>query len=124
VPDDPALPQNPALADDPEDADPGLARERTRLAWTRTAIAFGALGVALLRKELAGGLVVLGLGPLVWLAGQLAGRHGSAGQVPQSRRLLLVTASVVLAAVLAAAIAFLAHGPASLRDLFPLHGHG
>ncbi|HEY1616946.1 MAG TPA: DUF202 domain-containing protein [Streptosporangiaceae bacterium] len=117
-------PDGPVLPDDPEDADPGLARERTRLAWTRTAIAFGALGVALLRKELAGGLVVLGLGPLVWLAGQVAGQHGTARRAPQSRRLLLVTASVVLAAVLAAAVALLARGPASLHDLFPLHGHG
>jgi uncharacterized membrane protein YidH (DUF202 family) len=36
-------------ADDIEYAGPGLARERTELAWTRTAIAFAALGAAILR---------------------------------------------------------------------------
>src|SRR5262249_60625841 len=36
-------------ADDIEYADPGLAPERTELAWTRTAIAFAALGAARLQ---------------------------------------------------------------------------
>ncbi len=113
------LPDDAVLPDDPEDRDPGQAHGRTRLAWTRTAIAFGALGVTVLRKELAGGLVVLGLAPLVWLAGQVAGRPETVRQLPRARRLLLVTASVVLAAALAAAVALWSHGPASLHDLFP-----
>jgi uncharacterized membrane protein YidH (DUF202 family) len=41
-----------------QDLDPGLARERTRLAWARTAIAFAAVGAAMLRRELAAGVTV------------------------------------------------------------------
>jgi Predicted membrane protein len=40
-----------ALPEDPEDLYPGTAAERTRLAWARTAIAFGAVGLAMLRGE-------------------------------------------------------------------------
>ena len=39
--------------------DPGLARARTRLAWTRTALSFAAIGALILKRDLAGGLVVL-----------------------------------------------------------------
>ena len=39
------------LPDDPEDLDPGLARERTMLAWVRTGIAFAAVGAVMLRKQ-------------------------------------------------------------------------
>jgi uncharacterized membrane protein YidH (DUF202 family) len=46
--------------DDVEDRDPGLARERTDLAWTRTAISFAALGAAMLRSNaITGALVML-----------------------------------------------------------------
>ena len=41
---------------DVEDIDPGLARERTELAWHRTAISVAALGAAILRIGLAAGL--------------------------------------------------------------------
>ena len=36
---------------DYEDADPGLARVRTSLAWTRTALSFAAVGAVALRKD-------------------------------------------------------------------------
>jgi uncharacterized membrane protein YidH (DUF202 family) len=100
--------------------DLGLAGERTRLAWARTAIAFAAVGAALLKKEVAVGLLVLAAAPLVFTAGHLAGR----GTPPQrrARRLLVVTITVTAVAVLAAIAAFLGHGPDSLRQLFPRHG--
>ena len=52
--------------------DPGLARARTRLAWTRTALAFAAIGGVILKRDLAAGFVVLALSGLVWLLGRLA----------------------------------------------------
>ena len=102
-------------SDDPEDADPGLARERTRLAWTRTAIAFGAVGVALLRKEVLPGVIVLATTPLIYAVGQFASRVP--GSEPRPRRLLVVTLTVTVVAVLAVIAALLGHGPTSLHDL-------
>ena len=43
--------------DDPEERDAGLARERTSLSWTRTAIAFAAVGGAVLKVNLVTGRV-------------------------------------------------------------------
>ena len=39
--------------------DPGLARERTSLAWTRTALSFGAVGGVVLKREVVAGLILL-----------------------------------------------------------------
>jgi uncharacterized membrane protein YidH (DUF202 family) len=101
-----------ALPDDPEDVDPGLSRERTRLAWMRTSITFAAVGVAMLRRELIPGLIVLSTTPLVWAVGQFAGRAR-----PRPTHLLVVTVIVTAVAVLAAVAAFLGHGPTSLHQL-------
>ena len=57
-------------ADHIEYADPGLARERTELAWTRTAIAFAALGAAILKYRPVAGLPVLVLSAVVWRLGR------------------------------------------------------
>jgi len=105
----------PVPSDDPEDVDPGLARERTRLAWARTAIAFAAVGAAMLRKELIPGLIVLATTPLIWAVGRFAS-HEPRGR-PRPGRLLVVTMTVTLVAVLAVVAAFLGHGPTSLRQL-------
>jgi len=48
---------------EPGERDPGLARERTELAWIRTAISFAAVGGVVLRHEVAPGLVILALTP-------------------------------------------------------------
>ncbi len=105
----------PVPSDDPEDVDPGLARERTRLAWARTSIAFAAVGAAMLRKELIPGLIVLAATPLIWAAGRFAS-HAPRGR-PRPGRLLVVTVTVTLVAVLAVVAVFLGHGPASLHQL-------
>lgn len=105
---------------DPEDLDPGMARERTRLAWARTALAFAALAAAILRKELVAGLIVLAMVPLVWSLGHVASRE-PAGMLP-SRRLLLITLLITLVSVLAAVIAFVGHAPSSLDQLLSRHG--
>jgi uncharacterized membrane protein YidH (DUF202 family) len=102
------------LPDEPEDADPGLARERTRLAWARTAIGFAAVGAAMLRKELVPGLIVLALTPLVWGVGRFA------SHTPRPGRLLLVTVTITTVAALAALAALLGPAPGSLREL--IHG--
>ena len=106
------------LPDDPEDADPGLARERTRLAWARTAIGFAAVGAAMLRKELVPGLIVLALTPVVWGVGRFASHAPRPG--PRPGRLLVVTVTITAVAALAAAAALLGPAPGSLREL--IHG--
>ncbi len=110
-----------APPEDLEDLDPGLAADRTTLAWARTAIAFAAVGGAMLRKEPVAGLVVLAMTPLIWTLGRFVG-HRAARPELLSRRLLLVTVIVVIVSALAVAVAFLGRGPASLSELLPLHG--
>jgi len=104
-----------------EDLDPGLAAERTTLAWSRTAISFAAVGGAMLRKEPVAGLIVLAMTPLLWTLGRFVGQR-QARPEQLARRLLLVTVIVVSVSVLGLAVAFMGHSPTSLRDLLPLHG--
>ena len=89
----------------PEELDPGLARERTRLAWTRTAIAFAAVGAVVLKSHPVAGLVVIALAVPVW------GLHHLFPATPiarsQSARLLTVTVTVVAVALVALALALL-----------------
>ena len=106
--------------EDPEESDPGLARERTRLAWARTAIAFAAVGAVVLRKELVAGLIVVAMAPMIWWLGRFASR--ASGPDVRPRRLLLVTAAVTAGALLAIRVARLAPSPDSLAPLLPRHG--
>ena len=101
--------------DDPEDLAPGVARERTKLAWTRTSIAFAALGAILLRFEPVIGIVVLAAVPLVWALGRVAVRQTRPELL--SRRLLLVAVIVTAVSLLAVVVAVTGHGPASLEQL-------
>jgi len=109
------------LPDDVEDLDPGLAAERTTLAWARTAMAFGAVGAAMLKNEPVAGAIVLAMTPLIWALGRFAGRRAARPDLV-SRRLLLVTVTVVVVSLVAVAVALLGHSPASLSQLLPLHG--
>lgn len=99
-------------ADDIEYADPGLARERTELAWTRTAIAFAALGAALLKFRPVVGLLVLVLSAVVWRLGRLS---GTASTADLRARLLLITVTTVTVSVVALVLSFLGPGIVSLR---------
>jgi uncharacterized membrane protein YidH (DUF202 family) len=109
------------IPEDMEQLDPGLARERTKLAWARTAIAFAAVGGAILKKEPVAGLIVLAMTPLIWGLGRFVGHTAGRSEL-QPRRLLAVTVTVVAVSLLAMVIAFVGHPPTSLRDLLPLHG--
>ena len=93
--------------------DPGLVRARTSLAWTRTALAFAALGAVILKRDLAAGFVVLGLSGLVWVVGRLATRPGQ-GQ-GRRRRLLVITCAVTGVSVVALILAMVGPQTAGLR---------
>ena len=80
-----------------EESDPGLARARTSLAWTRTALSFAAVGGVVLRKDLIPGLLIMAAAPAIWQLGRLA--H----QLPG--RLRLVTATIVVVAMVSLAVA-------------------
>lgn len=106
---------------DPEEPGVGEPAERTRLAWTRTAIAFAAVGAVMLRSSPVGGAVVIALSVPIWAATGRA--RGAPDALATARRLRLVTTCVLLVALAAAVVAIFTHGPASLSDLIPRHGH-
>jgi Domain of unknown function (DUF202) len=77
--------------------DTGLARERTALAWTRTAISFAAVGGVVLKRDIVPGLILLALAPAVYLLGRLAYTR------PEKHK--LVTATIVAVALVALVVA-------------------
>ena len=84
--------------DDYEDRDPGLARERTSLAWMRTALSFAAVaGVVLKKGDVIAGLIILSAVPVIWELGRLAYHHQG--------RFKLVTAMIVAVSLVALAVA-------------------
>jgi uncharacterized membrane protein YidH (DUF202 family) len=103
-------PSGPIPSDDIEDRDPGLARERTDLAWTRTAISFLALGTAMLHTNAIAGMLVIAAGAAVWLMGHLSARSPrGADDLPARRRTVqLITAATTVTAIVALALALLA----------------
>jgi uncharacterized membrane protein YidH (DUF202 family) len=82
---------------DYEDVDPGLARIRTSLAWTRTALSFAAVGAVVLRKDIIAGLLILAAAPVIWRLGRLD--HHLPG------RIRLVTAAIVAVALVSLVVA-------------------
>jgi uncharacterized membrane protein YidH (DUF202 family) len=98
-----------APADDIEDADPGLARGRTELAWMRTAISFAALGGLILKSRPYAGIPVLVLSALIWQLGRLTTVAGP-GRT-RAKHLLLIAVAVTGVSVTALVISLL--GPES-----------
>jgi uncharacterized membrane protein YidH (DUF202 family) len=79
--------------------DPGLARERTALAWTRTAISFAAVGGVVLKRDVIPGLILIALAPLVYVLGRLAYHRPG--------KLKLVTVTIVAVALVALVVSLL-----------------
>lgn len=102
-----------APPDDIEDADPALARERTDLAWTRSAISFFAVGVAIGKFRPAIGIPVLALGGVVWLVGHGWPARDQAGIA--SRRVLVVAVAVTCLALIAVVLALTGQSAPGLR---------
>ncbi len=87
-----------AERDDPEDRNPGLARERTSLAWTRTALSYAAVGGVILKKEVIPGLLILCAAPVIWQLGYLTRRSAN--------RFKFITATILAVALVALIVAF------------------
>jgi uncharacterized membrane protein YidH (DUF202 family) len=103
---------------EPEERDPGLARERTTLAWTRTAIGFGALGGVVLKVNVVTGLIILAMAPLVWQLGRISRSDSPGTDLPAvgTTRIRLITLSIVAVSLLSLLVALLGHSaPGALR---------
>jgi uncharacterized membrane protein YidH (DUF202 family) len=94
--------------------DPGLARERTNLAWLRTAVAFAAIGAVILKQQVVAGLVVLAVSAVIWYLGRLALVPGATVRA-RPRRLLVITIAVTGVSLVALAIALFGHPSTGLR---------
>lgn len=101
------------IPDDPEDADPGLAKERTALAWTRSSLSFATVGIAILKARPAIGIPILGLGLVVWLLGRLT--RAQDGARARSRRALLMVTGISVLAVAALVITLAGSGASGIR---------
>jgi uncharacterized membrane protein YidH (DUF202 family) len=104
--------------DDPEERDPGLARARTSLAWTRTAIAFAALGGVVLKANVISGLLVLAAAPVVWQLGRVARSRAPGTDLPTvgATRLFIIALSIVAVALLCFLVAIFGRSaPGGLR---------
>ena len=108
--------------DDPEERDPGLARERTALSWTRTAISFAALGGVVLKVNVVTGLIILAIAPVIWQLGRVTRGSASgadlsaAGPAVGAARLFIITVSIVAVSILCLMVAILGRSaPGALR---------
>ena len=102
----------------PEEGVPGLARERTSLAWTRTAISFGALGGVVLKENVITGLIILAVASLVWQLGRITGGGEPGTDLPAVgvTRIRLITVSIVGVSLLSLFVALFGHAvPGALR---------
>ena len=104
--------------DDPEERDPGLARERTSLAWTRTAISFAALGGVVLKENVITGLLVLAVAPVVWQLGRVSRSQAARTDLPTvgATRLFVIALTIVAVSLLCFLVAIFGRSaPLGLR---------
>ncbi len=88
---------------------------RTRLAWTRTAVAFAAIGGVMLKLSPVAGGVVLVLSLPIWALARRA--DDSQLAISSPRQLRLVTVTVVVIALAALIVAIFGRSPDSLGQL-------
>ena len=103
---------------EPEERHPGLARERTTLAWTRTAISFAALGGVVLKVNVVSGLIILAIAPLVWQLGRVSRSNSPGTDLPTvgTTRIRLITVTIVAVSLLSLIVALLGKSaPGALR---------
>lgn len=98
-----------AVPDGRDKPGPGLASERTQLAWTRSSIAFFALGIAVLKVRPAIGIPITAIGVAIWLVGRLPRTRRATWLA--ARRELLVTVAVTALALAALVLTII--GPSS-----------
>ncbi len=84
-----------------EDIDPGLARERTVLAWSRTGLSFLALGGIVIRVDPLAGLAVLALG---------GAAAGATRWLTRPRALRLIAVGTAFVALVGLVVAVLREG--------------
>jgi uncharacterized membrane protein YidH (DUF202 family) len=104
--------------DDPEERDPGLARARTSLAWTRTAISFAALGGVMLKTNVITGLIILAVAPVIWQLGRASRGRASGTDLlaVAASRLFLIMLSIVAVSLLCLLVAIFGKStPGALR---------
>jgi len=96
-------------ASETEEGDVGRALERTSLSWTRTALAFAALGGVVLKQNVITGLIILAVVPLIWRLGRppRSGSPPSGLPTVGSTRIRVITASIVGVALLSLLVAVL-----------------
>jgi uncharacterized membrane protein YidH (DUF202 family) len=90
------------------DEDRGLARERTALAWTRTALSFGAVGGVIVKSHVVAGLIVMGCAPIVWQLGRMTMWEAPVRTLERRMRFILVV--IVAVAAVALVVSFLGRG--------------
>jgi uncharacterized membrane protein YidH (DUF202 family) len=94
-----------AIPDDLEDLDPGFSRERTQLAWRRTAISFTAVSAAMLKVEPIAGVPLVVMALAVWAANWRDVRTDPRRRSARAQRRAIN--SIALTTVLAALVALL-----------------
>jgi uncharacterized membrane protein YidH (DUF202 family) len=104
--------------DDEEASAPGLARERTSLAWTRTALSFAALGGVMLKENVLTGLVILAVAPAIWQLGRVTRMPATGTGLPVlgATRLFLIAVAIVAVSLLCLFVAIFGKSvPGALR---------